>query len=192
MAYDVRPVTADRWDDLRAFFGPSGAYSGCWCTFWRIPRRDFEEGCRGGAAGNRTVMRRLTGEGSVPGLLAYDADQPVGWVTVGPRQAYPVLGRSPTLKPTDPDEPGVWLVPCFWVPRAWRGKGVATALLAAAVEYAGARGAAVVEGYPVQVDGQLPPADAYTGTTRLFRRAGFRVHRRPPRGRRVVMRRRIS
>ena len=192
MALDIVPVTPDRWDQLADFFGPSGAYSSCWCTFWRIPRKDFEAGCREGGKGNRTVLRRLTLDGDVPGLLALDGDQPVGWVTVGPREAYPVLGRSPTLRPADPDEPGVWLVPCFWVPRASRGKGVATRLLDAAVGYAGAQGAAVVEGYPVQVDGRMPPADAYTGTTKLFRRAGFRVHRRPPRGRRVVMRRTIS
>jgi GNAT superfamily N-acetyltransferase len=185
-------VTADRWAELRAFFGPSGAYSSCWCTFWRIPRRDFEAGCRDGGAGNRAVLRRLTLDGDVPGLLARDAGRPVGWVTVGPREAYPVLGRSATLKPADPDEPGVWLVPCFWVPRAHRGQGVATALLAGAVEYAAAQGAAVVEGYPVQADGRVPPAEAYTGTTRLFRRAGFRLHRRPDRGRRIVMRRRLS
>ncbi len=196
MAYDVRPVTADRWDELAAFFGPSGAYSGCWCTWWRQPAKDFDAGCRDGAAGNRALLERLTRDGATPGLLAHAGGEPVGWVTVAPRPEFGRILRSPTLQPPsldspddDPADPAVWSVPCFWVPRARRGQGVASALLAAAVVHARAHGARTLEGYPVEVAGRAAADSIYTGTVSLFTRAGFTVVRRPPTGKRVVARR---
>ena len=37
----VRPVTPGRWDDLVTLFGPSGAYSGCWCMFHRQTSAEY-------------------------------------------------------------------------------------------------------------------------------------------------------
>lgn len=199
MAYDVRPVTADRWDELAAFFGPSGAYSGCWCTWWRQPATDFDAGCRDGALGNRALLERLTRGGATPGLLAYADGEAAGWVTVAPRPEFGRILRSPALKPLpdgdpddDPADPTVWSAPCFWVPRARRGRGVATALLDAAVAHARAHGARTLEGYPVDVTGRATAAAVYTGTVELFTRAGFTLVRRPSTGTRVVVRRRIG
>jgi GNAT superfamily N-acetyltransferase len=186
--YVVRAVTADMWGELADFFGPSGAYSHCWCVYWRVPRREFDAGCREGGQGNRAVLERLTRDGRVPGLIAYDGGLPVGWVSVAPREEYGSIERSPSIGP-DRDEAGVWSVPCFWIPRAQRRRGVATALLSAAVAHAASGGADAVEAYPVDVDGRLPAAEAYTGTVSMFERAGFSVLRRPARGRRLIMRR---
>jgi GNAT superfamily N-acetyltransferase len=53
---------------------------------------------------------------------------------------------------------------------------VARALLDAAVDYAREHGATLLEGYPVETDGQrLPAANAYKGTVGMFERAGFKV-----------------
>lgn len=173
----VHPLTADRWDDLTAFFGPSGAYSGCWCTWWRQTGAQYSAGCHDGAVGNRDLLGRLTAEGRVPGLMAYDGEQPVGWVCVAPRPEFGRLLRSRALKPgpdEDPADPSVWSVVCFWVPRARRGQGVGTALLDAAMAHAWNSGARTVEGYPVPVDGRAPATDIFTGTASMFERAGFR------------------
>ncbi|MGZ4637487.1 MAG: GNAT family N-acetyltransferase [Actinomycetes bacterium] len=153
----VRPVGPAQWPQLAAFFGPSGAYSGCWCMWWRRTSAEFDAGCRDGATGNRAALQRLTADGRVPGLLAYDGD--------------------------------VWAAVCFWVPRGRRGRGVATALLAGAVDHARAAGARVLEGYPVDPSSRVPSADLYTGTLAMFRRAGFNEVRAPtPSGRRHVVR----
>ena len=37
----IHTLTADRWMDLEALFGPRGACSGCWCMWWRIKRSEF-------------------------------------------------------------------------------------------------------------------------------------------------------
>jgi len=34
----VTPATAERWPDLEALFGSSGASAGCWYMFWRLDR----------------------------------------------------------------------------------------------------------------------------------------------------------
>jgi GNAT superfamily N-acetyltransferase len=70
---------------------------------------------------------------------------------------------------------GTWSLNCFFVPRAWRGKGVARALLDGAVAHALASGATEIEGYPVVPKaGTRPPAAfVYTGVASLFEAAGF-------------------
>lgn len=180
------PLTPARWDDLATLFGPSGAYSSCWCTWWRQPASAFELGCANGGAGNRALLRRLTDRGHSPGLIGYRDGMPVGWVSVGPRPEYGRILRSPVLGPGPGDDPvdaAVWSVVCFWMPRRERGRGVGSALLEAAVRHARDGGARTLEGYPVDTGGQRRPASGlFTGTLEMFRRAGFRlVPERSPR-----------
>jgi GNAT superfamily N-acetyltransferase len=184
---EVHPVDAGRWADLAELFGPSGAYSGCWCMWFRESSADFS---RNGNAGNRAAFESAVTAGEPVGLLGYADGEPVGWAAVAPRTAYPRILRSPALKPDDPADAAIWSVPCFFIRRDRRRAGIAGALLAAAVAHARAQGATALEGYPVDTTGKLPPAaDLYTGTIPLFERAGFAQHRRPKTGRRVVMRR---
>jgi GNAT superfamily N-acetyltransferase len=187
-AIEVHAADAARWDDLVQLFGPSGAYSGCWCMWFRIPGGEFS---RNGNAGNRAALKSLVEAGEPVGLLGYADGQPVGWCTVAPRPAYTRILRSPALKPEEPADAETWSVPCFFTRRDRRGSGVSAAMLEAAVTHARAAGATALEGYPVDPStGRVPAAaELYTGTVTLFTRAGFRVHRRPPTGRRVVMRR---
>jgi GNAT superfamily N-acetyltransferase len=193
----ARPVGPDRWPDLERFFGPNGAYSGCWCVYFRRRGSEFDEGCRDGGAGNRELLSRLTAEGRVPGLLAYDGDNPVGWVSVAPRPEFARVLRSPNLRPglvveDDPDDPSVWSVVCFWIPAKRRRRGVGGVLLEAVVEYAASRGARVLEAYPIDTGGEKASSSSiYTGTLSMFERAGFsEVGRRSDR--RPVVRRLLS
>jgi len=187
----VLPVTAERWPELERFFGPSGAYSNCWCAFFRVRSKEFEAGCRDKGAANHELLRRLSLEGAVPGLLGYRGDEPVGWVSVAPREQFVRVTGSRLLRPPEPDagsEHGVWSVVCFWVPRGHRGKGVGAALLKGAVEYAFGNGAQAVEGYPVDIAAKwVGDAGIYHGTVGQFERAGFAALRRPN-DRRAVMR----
>lgn len=183
----VRHVGPPQWPDLERLFGPSGAYSGCWCMWWRCSGREFS---RNGNAGNRAALAHLVATGQPVGLLAYAGDDPVGWAAVAPQSAYPRILRSPALRPADPAEEAVWSAPCFFIRRDRRRTGVAAALLDAAVEHARGAGVSALEGYPVVAGGRrLPAAELFSGTVPLFERAGFAVTHRPETGRRVVMRR---
>lgn len=191
MAISVVPVTADRWDDLARFFGPTGAYGHCWCAYFRVRAKDFAASTSCGppdrGRANREVLQRLTRNGDVPGLLGYAGGDAVGWVSVAPRAQFERILRSRTVNPTEPDESDIWSLVCFWIPARRRRRGVGTALLDGAVAYARRRRARVVEAYPVDTAGEKrPSAEIYPGTVAMFRRAGFDISPHPVSGRPIA------
>ncbi len=163
------PVTEDRWDDLEKLFGPSGAYSGCWCTWWRITRSKFD---RNGNKGNRKSMKGLVESGVVPGILGYEGGEPIGWCSVAPREDFGSLNRSRVLKPVD-NKP-VWSIVCFFIHKDHRDERIGTKMLEGAVQYARDHGAEIVEAYPTKPRGKrLDPASSFMGIPKVFERVGF-------------------
>jgi len=163
------PLTPARWPDLERLFGERGACGGCWCMWWRLARSRWE---KNKGAGNQRSFRRIVTAGTQPGLLAYAGKEAVGWCAIAPREQYPVLQRSRTLKPVD-DQP-VWSVTCFFIARPWRRKGVSVELLKAAVDFARRKGANIVEGYPhAPRRGASPDPFVWTGLLSAFQKAGF-------------------
>ena len=127
---------------------------------------------------NRVGLKALVDSGNPPGLIGYRGKAPVGWVSVGPREDYAKLKRSPVMKAVD--RQAVWSLICFVVPAAYRGQGVAKALLKGAVAYAEA-GRHACRGYPV--DKPARPNDEYMwfGAKSMYDNAGFKqVARREP------------
>ena len=163
------PVTSAEWKDLTALFGPHGACAGCWCMWWRLPRSRFNAGKAGG---NRRALKRLIDKGTVPGILAYEGDRPIGWCAIAPREHFTGLEKSRVLARVD-SKP-VWSIVCFFVARDWRRRGLTVKLIEAAVSYAKRNGAQIVEAYPSDSpEGGIPDAFAYTGLASAFAKAGF-------------------
>ena len=150
----VQPLSPDRFADLAALFEEGGDPKWCWCTFFRFRGRDWSNST---AAENRAALEHLAERDDLaPGLVGYRDGRAVGWVSLGPREDYERLTASKILAPVD-DTP-VWSIVCFVVSRDARGQGVASGLLAAAIEYARAHGATTLEAYPVDSDrGRVPP-----------------------------------
>ena len=171
----IEPATAERWDDVIALFGPTGAYSNCWCTWWMWRSAEWDR--RSGAQRRNELRRRIAGD-EQPGLLAYDGPEPIGWCALAPRERYDRLDnpRARTYRRLH-DRPS-WVVTCFFVRRDRRAEGVATALLGAVAGFVAAHGGTMVEGYPTEHPEQGPAA-MYTGTVAMFRAAGFREVARP-------------
>jgi GNAT superfamily N-acetyltransferase len=184
---EVRPVTADRWPDFERVMGPRGAYSGCWCMWWRVEsRKDFD-----GPATERNVrlkraMKRLVTGGVVPGVLAYVDGEPAAWCSIAPREDFAALERSRTYARID-DTP-VWSVVCFYAAKDFRGDGLMAKVLRSASEWARGQGARVVEGYPVEPERKAAPVDLYMGTRGAFERAGFREVGRTTSGKPIMRR----
>ena len=132
----------------------------------------------------REAFRRIVTSGMTPGILAYVGGQPAAWCAVAPREAHPALERSPVLARID-DAP-VWSIVCLFVGRAFRRRGLVLPLIRAAVAHARSGGARIVEAYPSAATRRLDAASAYLGTVTMYRRAGFRVVRRPSARRRIV------
>jgi GNAT superfamily N-acetyltransferase len=183
VTFRVFPVTPNRWADMCSLFeqrGPRGGYRnvpayGCWCMYWRD--RSLEHG-----EPKKRAMAKLVRGGREPGLLAYDGDEPVGWVSLGPREDFAALLGSPQYRPRETGGgDAVWSLVCFTVDRNAQRSGVARALLAAAVDYAFAHGASSLEGYPHKTD-----RANYMGHVELFESVGFMPVRET--SKRVVMR----
>ena len=166
---EVRPATEARFDDVAAVLGPKNpASSVCWCLSHRLPAKE-NRALVGPARGER--VRELCRRDVAPGVLANDGDDVVAWAAVAPRAELP-FARSTKIPHVD-DLP-VWSVWCLRVRPGHRGKGISLPLLEGAVEYARAKGAPVVEGYPVDNAGaKVDLTMAYVGTLALFERAGF-------------------
>jgi GNAT superfamily N-acetyltransferase len=183
--YAVRALTAATWPALADLFGRAGASNGCWCMYWRLGpgyrERSREE--------NRRDLCDLAGSGRPPGLLAFEGDRAVGWCNLAPRADLAYLARARFLAPVD-DLP-VWSVPCFYVRRTHRGRGVAGALIQAAVAEARRAGAPALEAYPVDTAIPGHTGNTFPGTASAFARHGFReVARR--KDDRPIMRRYLS
>lgn len=171
----IHPLTPDLLPALEDLFGAGGPVSRCWCMYWRIGsdyrQRSPDE--------NRAAFIELVKEGPPPGLLAFDGELAAGWCQLTPRFALPWLERTWRLRRVD-DLP-VWSISCFYIRKGYRKRGVAAALIQAALEVARSAGAPALEAYPL--DAGLTPSTSHTGYASTFARLGFKVVARhdPPR-----------
>ena len=169
----VHALTPDRWADLETIFTAPGCAvaRGCWCMCYRrsgaAPER--APGLTQAAA-NKAAFKALVDAGEFTGLIGYRGRQPVGWISVAPREQYAKLQRSPVMKPVD--EQPVWSIVCFVVPGPQRGGGVARALLAGAARFARQR-SVVLEAYPVDKVQRSADDSLWFGAKSMFDEAGF-------------------
>ncbi len=192
MKLTVHPLTPERWSDLEALFNAKGCSvaRGCWCMFYRRSgsRAQLPAGITHAQA-NRAELKALVESGESPGLIGYRGKVPVGWLSLGPRDDYAKLRRSPVMKAVD--ETPVWSIVCFVVPSQYRGQGVARALLEGAIAYARKRGVALLEAYPVDKPGRSNDDSMWFGAKSMYDAAGFEeVVRRKP-NRPIVRRRTV-
>ena len=179
----VVPAADAPMADIEAVFGTKGDPAHCWCQWYKIPGSDWR--AIGDEALHDRLAAQLAAPGAGPGLLAYDGATPVGWCAIEPRANLPRLKQSRLVAGSTPnpdlDEPGIWSLSCFVVPRAYRRRGVGKALTEAAVEFARASGARIVEGYAIDhhVREKTPAAELFHGTVSMFENAGFEEVARP-------------
>ena len=170
----IYPVTPERWLDLETLFGSRGAYYDCWCMFWRLRRSEF---AHMKSEDKKAILQRMVRNNEVPGLLAYDYNQPIGWCSVDRRENYKALENSRILKRID-NQP-VWSIVCFFVDRRYRGKGIMTILIKGAVDYAIQQGAKIIESYPIDLQSpklagkNLTGCGGYMGIASVFKEYGF-------------------
>ncbi len=164
------PLTPAHWPDIESLFGAHGAYGGCWCMWWRESRAEFD---RNHGDGNRRAFKAIVDAGVPTGILAYDGATPAAWCSIAPRETYPSLERSRVLARVD-DRP-VWSLVCFYMAKAYRGRGLTAQVIQAAVDHAQANGARIVEAYPSEPKegARLAPVSSYMGLAPAFRRLGF-------------------
>ena len=126
------------------------------------------------------------------GLAAYLDGEPVGWCAVEPRTAYVRLLRNRIVwagRDENKTDDGIWAVTCVLVRAGFRRRRLSYALVRAAVDFARARGARAIEGYPMitQLGREIVSEELRVGSRSAFIAAGFAEVSRPSLHR-VVMR----
>lgn len=168
--YQFYSLTKERWNDFTELFGEKGGCAGCWCMYWRVRRKLYEQNK---GDGNKRAIKKIVTSGTIPGILAYKNSKPVGWCSVAPRDDFPVLENSRVLKRID--KKPVWSVVCFFIKKEFRGNGVSINLLEAAKRYVKDKGGKIIEGYPIEPkQDKFPEAFAWVGLASAFRKAGFK------------------
>ena len=154
---EVTRETRGRFEDL---FEQPGAPKYCWCMAWRHSSREHIENDE-----KKRVMLARIDKGTPVGIVAELAGKIVGWCSVAPRETYRRLWKE-----QDDGEADVWSIVCFYVPRSLRGGGLASSLLDAAITHAFAKGARIVEAYPVD---EASPSYRFMGFRDMFVARGF-------------------
>jgi GNAT superfamily N-acetyltransferase len=190
----IVPANHASWADLQAIFGTTGYAGRCYCQSFKIPDSGWSAVSD---AERRDRLRRQTSCGdprarSTAGLVAYLDGEPVGWVAVEPRTAYPRLLKTRTAwsgRDEDRADDSVWAVTCFVVRKGYRRRGITYALAAATIGFARERGARALEAYPMLTEPgkEITWGELFVGTRQVFADAGFAEVSHPSL-RRVVMR----
>src|SRR5688572_2192057 len=173
----IRPLTAARVDDVKTVTRGTWG-STCWDLFPRYNAAQQRELGITAGPGTADTRRRAAlaklarRRKNSAGLVAYQGGEPIGFISLGPRSDFSRIANSKATPPVD-DVPA-WVIPCITVRRGHRGQGVAVAMIRAAVEYAGERGAPAVEAYPRAEGKRMHDDYAFVGTDTMFRKAGFR------------------
>ena len=160
---EFHEVTPDRWPDFERLFEARGGPKNCWCMVFRSASGDSTT-----SAVRKSAMRQRIAAGTPIGILGYLDGEPVAWCSVAPKSTFAHLG---TIEGDEADPDTLWSITCFFVPQQYRGLGVTARLIKAAVAHAKARGARIVEAYPVD---PASPSYRFMGFVPAFKRARFR------------------
>ncbi len=170
IAFTVKPLNESTWADFARLVEKSnGVWGGCWCMGFH------EEGVGRGrtAEQNRANKEQRVREGRAHAALVYDGENAVGWCQFGPTAELPRIKLKKDYQNGLEDLPD-WRITCFFVDREYRGKGVADAALAGALEEIARLGGGVVESYPEDTEGRkVSGSFLYNSTLKNFEQHGF-------------------
>jgi len=188
-----RPANEASYDDLQTVFGTRGQASRCQCQRYKLARLECFDTYPVEVRADRLRQQTECGyqdADSTSGLVAYLDGEPVGWCAVEPRTAFTSLVRNSRAAWADREEDktddSVWAVTCLFARAGFRKRGVSRALARAAVDFARARGARAIEGYPITTKNVISE-ELHVGTVGVFADAGLTEVSRPTQ-RRAVMR----
>ena len=149
-------------------------WQSCYCIETHLPANlSPDELAQRVAEDNRHDMSESIKQGEVTALLAFEGDRPIGWCDYG--ETTKLSGLMHKFGLAAADHEGVGSVACFVIASPYRGHGVASMLLDAAIERLRARGLKAIEAYPQRADDSQHTN--YRGPLSMFIRAGFEPYR---------------
>jgi len=179
-AYTTKELSKKTWPDFERLFSQGGGWDFCWCMHFHRPRglpknkRLYTRAERG--VRNRREKRELLERGCAHGILVYANGEPVGWCQCGPREELPRIDNSRKYRGLAPESSTkLWRITCFVVHRKYRKRGVASALLKAALEAIRNKRGGLVEAYPItRWESHALGNESKHGTASMFAKEGFK------------------
>jgi GNAT superfamily N-acetyltransferase len=168
--YQTKALDAETWPDfVRLVEANNGVWGGCWCMWYHAG----DESADDTPAEKRQAKERLVREGRAHASLVFDGGTCVGWCQFGSPAELPQIHNSRAYLAANPALPD-WRITCFFSGKGYRGKGVASAALAGAVEQIEKLGGGRIEGYPEDTEGRkASPAFLFNGALSTFESLGF-------------------
>jgi GNAT superfamily N-acetyltransferase len=169
MDLTVKPLDETTWPDFaRLVEKHNGVWGGCWCMGFH------SEGVgKTPAAHNRAAKESRVRDDRAHAALVYDGAECVGWCQFGSPGELPRIKRAKAYKEGLADLPD-WRITCFFVDKAYRGRGVAFKALEGALDEIKRLGGGTVESYPEDTtDRKTSGAFLHNASVSIFERLGF-------------------
>ena len=169
---EIHPLNPSRLSDYLDFFDHQAFtdnthWAGCYCYFYLAPHQEKPWEQRESAE-NRQAISQCILQGKLHGSLAYVDGKTAGWCHAVP------LAQLPNLyNPDDPLAKQTGAVLCFVVAPPYRGQGLATRLLQAALDGFRLQGLTYAEAR-AHPDSQAQAAN-YHGPLPMYLTAGFEI-----------------
>jgi len=174
-SFSVKALSEATWQDFATLIERhNGVWGGCWCLEFH------EEGVgRDKTSDQRRAAKALrVREDRAHAALVYHGDSCVGWCQFGSAEELPRVKNRRAYQEGLQALPD-WRITCFFVDKAYRGKGVASTALAGALREIERLGGGTVESYPEDVEPGLRSSSfLHNGTVLMFERQGFVRNRR--------------
>ena len=180
---EVVSLTKKYWEKFVDLFGDKGACANCWCMYYMLSKSDFQKGKTD--EGNKKAMKEIVWSGKPAGLIGLLDGQAIAWSAFAPREDFIKLEKSRVHKRIDSKQ--VWSIPCLFIKKNYRRKGVSVQFLKGITEYAKENGIKIIEAYPaIPTQENIPDSFAWIGLYKSFERTGFEIVDRTSKNRPMV------
>lgn len=177
-----KSLSAANWKQFETLMGEKGGCGNCWCMYFRLPYKAFQENK---PDGNKKLIKQLVNKGLPQGLIASLDDQPVGWIAMAPREDYMRLENSRVFKRID-GKP-VWSITCFFIKKEFRHMGLSQQLIKGAIDFAKKKKIKTLEAYPaIPYAQKVPHPFLWVGVLSSFIKNGFKIVQQHSKSRAMV------
>ncbi len=174
MGYTTRELSKRTLRDFERLAEKQG---GCWCMYYQRPSPLGRGSANSWKSRNQRDKRALVLRGGTHAVLVFEGKIPVGWCQYGRADELPRIDAGRNYRKVGRPVGGeqLWRITCFFVDRAYRGRGISRIALRAALESIRRQGGGIVEAYPVVSEKMAAvPEWRWFGTPGMFKREGFR------------------
>ncbi|MCM2279057.1 MAG: hypothetical protein NDJ89_13360 [Oligoflexia bacterium] len=175
MKITIRQLTLDNFADYESLTACQSD-GGCYCAFWHVKVTSMDEWKqrqKDRPDQNRAAVFEKVRSGFHVGALAYQGEQLVAWLSVGPLSEFHWTWKR--VAQVGESANTVAGITCFTIAKAFRGAGLQSRILEALKAYGRERGWKAIEGYPFDASAVEKHKEhvLWPGLTKGFEQAGY-------------------